>query len=102
MARNYTPIPNEYFGEMAKLTDEQFGRLMRGCVQYNLTGKFPAMKDPEDFYRQRCINRLDRYNEEFEKTVEQRRRAGILGAQKRWHSDEFSFDNEDQTKHEFQ
>ena len=87
MARSFTPIPNEYLEEMEKLTDEQFGRLMRACVAYNTTGDFPRLNDPEDFYRLRCKNRLDRYKAEYEQRMAQRSEAGRKAAEARWHPD---------------
>ena len=85
MPRNYTPVPDEYMEEMAKLTNEQFGRLIRACMTYSITGEFPPLNDPEDFYRARCKNRLDRYYKEFASCHEKHVNAGLLGAQRRWH-----------------
>ena len=36
--KKITDIPNEYLEEMDCLSDAEFGRLIRGLLQYSITG----------------------------------------------------------------
>ena len=61
MALNYTPIPNEFLEEMGELSDAEYGRLMRWCQTYSITGESLELRGYERFYRKRCQMQMDKY-----------------------------------------
>lgn len=86
MARNYTPILDDWLEEMGELSDAEYGRLIRWCQHYNITGEAEKPCGNERFYAKRCLNYIDKVNDSYAETTEKRRKAGEAGAQKRWGS----------------
>lgn len=87
MDRDYTPIPNEWAEEMEELSDEEFGRLVRACINFCMTGEETTPTGNERFYSKRALNTMRRFNEGWEAASEKRRAAGAKGASIRWHTD---------------
>ena len=84
MARNYTPVPDEWLDEMEELSDAEYGRLIRWCQRYTITGQAEKLPGNERFYQRRCMNAVDRFISNWEAAIEQKREAGRRGAAMRW------------------
>jgi hypothetical protein len=95
MARFYTPIPDEFLEEMQLLGHDEFGRLVRWMMNYNITGidDRTELTGNEVFYVQRCLNVLKRYKENFEDVSTARSEAGKKGAAARWNDGNGTFAN---------
>lgn len=50
MARDYTPVPFEFLEEMDGLSDEEYGRLIRGMQRYSMTGEEPELEGTERLF----------------------------------------------------
>ena len=83
MARNYAALPWEYRREMGCLTDAEFGRLCRALLEYSELGTPPALSGNERFFAERIVAQEQRYQESYEATIEQKREAGRISAQRR-------------------
>lgn len=44
----FTPIPNKFYTSLAKLTDEEYGRLVRWSQAYFMTGEELPLSGTED------------------------------------------------------
>ena len=79
-------IYTAYADKFQKLTDEQFGQLMRAIIEYQRTGAAPDMSD-KDTAVELAFDvikfDLDANNEKYEATVEKRREAGAKGGKKK-------------------
>ena len=87
MARNYAALPHEYLEEMEELSDEEFGRLIRGLISYSRSGEAFSPSGNERFYVRRVMMQEDRFQENYEDISEKRSEAGKIGANKRWQND---------------
>lgn len=87
MARNYAALPHEYLEEMEELSDEEFGRLIRGLISYSRSGEVISPSGNERFYVRRVMNQEDRFQENYGDISEKRSEAGRIGANKRWQND---------------
>lgn len=83
MARNYAALPWEYRREMGCLTDAEFGRLCRALLEYSEFGTPPALSGNERFFAERVMAQEQRYQENYEAAIEQKREAGRISAQRR-------------------
>lgn len=63
--KKITDIPNEYLEEMDCLSDAEFGRLIRGLLQYSITGVEPDLKGTERLFWKTVRNREDRFAEAY-------------------------------------
>ena len=61
MDRDYAPMPMEYLEEMAILSDEDFGRLMRALLRYAKDGPLLDLDGDCRFYSVRVMNKDDYY-----------------------------------------
>lgn len=84
MARNYAAVFHEYLDEMENLTDEEFGRLMRGLLRYSATGELFEATGNEKFYVRRVMTQEDRIQENYEEERQKKSEAGKKGAAARW------------------
>ena len=79
MAREYVPLPIEYLEEMAPLTDEDFGRLVRALLLYAKDGTPVDLEGDCRFYCTRVMNKdkhyAERAAEEEEKALKRSRHA---------------------------
>lgn len=82
--RAYAALPHEYLEEMAPLTDEEFGRLIRGLLRYSMTGEPIQAIGNEKFYTARVMGREDRYRNSYDDLAQRLSEAGKRGAAKRW------------------
>lgn len=87
MARNYAALPHEYLEEMEELSDEEFGRLIRGLISYSRSGEVISPSGNERFYVRRVMMQEDRFQENYGDISEKRSEAGKIGANKRWQND---------------
>lgn len=81
MAMNYTPIPNEFLEEMGELSDAEYGRLIRWCQTYSITGESLELRGNERFYRKRCQMQMDKYLSHYKEVSRKRSEAGRSGGQ---------------------
>ena len=88
MARNYEALPHEYLEEMGPLTDEEFGRLVRGLLRYSMTGEVLEPVGNERFYVRRIMAQEDRYQASYDELIVKRSEAGKRGAAIRWAQEE--------------
>ncbi len=83
MARNYAALLHEYRGEMAALSDAEFGRLCRALLDYSADGTTIALSGNERFYAARVMMQEDRFQKSYSELIETRRDAGKKGAEAR-------------------
>lgn len=84
--RTYAALPHEYDEEMAELTDEEFGRLMRGLLRYSMNGEAIVPEGNEKFYVKRVMFQEDRFQQSYDELTQKRSEAGKKGAAARWGS----------------
>lgn len=84
MARNYAALPHDYLEELADLTDEEMGRLVRVLLKYSKSGEEQELTGNERFLWRRVRAQEDRFQESYEATANSRSEAGKKGAAKRW------------------
>ena len=87
MAREYVPLPIEYLEEMAPLTDEDFGRLVRALLLYARDGTPVNLEGDCRFYCARVMNKDRHYAEraaEEEERKERMSRRNSRNAQARY------------------
>lgn len=75
----------DYLEKFKRLTNEQFGQLMRFAMAYQLTGEIPDIDDPFlefAFDSVKCA--IDDNNVKYEEKIEARRAAGKKGNEIRW------------------
>ncbi|MGM9607314.1 MAG: DUF6291 domain-containing protein [Oscillospiraceae bacterium] len=84
MARNYAALPHEYLEEMQALSDEEFGRLVRGLLRYSMTGEPVQPAGNERFYAHRVMMQEDRFQASYNDLTARRSEAGRKAAQARW------------------
>lgn len=80
MARNYTALPYEYLEEMATLSDEEFGRLIRALLQYSISGYMPELTGTERILIPRVKMQEDRFKANYAELSASRSEAGKKGA----------------------
>ena len=83
MSRNYAAVPHEYLEEMSELTDEEFGRLMRGLLLYSREGTPIQASGNERFYVKRVMNREDGLRASYDEIAERNRSNGRKGGRPR-------------------
>jgi hypothetical protein len=81
MPMNYTPIPNEFLEEMGELSDAEYGRLIRWCQTYSITGESLELRGNERFYRRRCQMQMDKYRDHYAEIAKKRSESGRIGGQ---------------------
>ena len=79
MARDYTPVPFEFLEEMDGLSDEEYGRLIRGMQRYSMTGEEPELEGTEKLFWKRCRNTIDRYAASYDSLCAARAESGKKG-----------------------
>lgn len=79
MARDYTPLPFEFLEEMDGLSDEEYGRLIRGMQRYSMTGEKPELEGTERLFWKRCRNTIDRYAASYDSLCAARAESGKKG-----------------------
>lgn len=79
MARDYTPVPFEFLEEMDGLSDEEYGRLIRGMQRYSMTGEEPELEGTERLFWKRCRNTIDRYAASYDNLCAARAESGKKG-----------------------
>lgn len=84
MARDYAAVPHEYREEMAELSDEEFGRLIRSLLTYSADGTPIRLTGNERFYIARVTAEEDRHKRSYEAISGVRSAAGKAGAAARW------------------
>lgn len=84
MGRNYAAIPHDYLEEMEQLTDEEFGRLVRGLLRYSMTGEAISPVGNERFYVKRVQNAEDGFQNAFDETDRKKTERAKKAAEARW------------------
>ena len=79
MSMNYTPVPDDWLEEMDVLSDDAYGRLIRWCQHYRITGETQELTGDERFFAKRVKMQIDRYVAHYNETLEKRRRSGQQG-----------------------
>ena len=79
MARQYAVLPFEYLDEMSALTDEEFGKLCRGLLDYTKNGTPIPQTGVLRFVAVAVQNRADHYKESFDRVDEKNRINGAKG-----------------------
>ncbi len=77
--KKITDIPNEYLEEMDCLSDAEFGRLIRGLLQYSITGVEPDLKGTERLFWKTVRNREDRFAEAYTQRCTTQKENGKKG-----------------------
>ena len=84
MAHKYSAVPYAYLEECADLSDEEFGRLMRGLLRYSRDGEEIAPVGNERFFIRRVMNQEDKNRQQYAEIMRKRAAAGRRGAESRW------------------
>lgn len=84
MKRTYAAVPHEYYDEMAELTDEEFGRLIRALLWYSMEGEEVDLPGNERYFWRRVVNREQGLQQHYEELAAVRSEAGKKGALARW------------------
>lgn len=85
MGRNYLCVPFEYFQhDAADLTDEEFGRLVRGMYRYFTNGEVISPEGNERFFIKSAMADQDNFRKKYDEVSQKRREAGRKGANTRW------------------
>ncbi len=87
MGREYVPLPLEYLEEMAPLTDEDFGKLVRALLLYGRDGTPVDLDGDCRFYCTRVMNKDRHYAEraaEEEEKAQKRSRHARTAAEGRY------------------
>jgi len=84
MGRNYAAIPHDYLEEMEELTDEEFGRLVRGILRYSMTGESFSPVGNERFYVKRVKIAEDNFQTAFDETDRKKSERAKKAAEARW------------------
>ena len=87
MGRDYAPLPLEYLAEMAPLTDEDFGKLVRALLLYGRDGTPVDLDGDCRFYCTRVMNKDRHYAEraaEEEEKAQKRSRHARTAAEGRY------------------
>lgn len=82
--RNYVAIPFEYLNTMRVLSDSEFGRLVRGLVEYAANGKPLALKGRERMFADYVISQEQRFQESYTEAKKTKSKAGKAGSSARW------------------
>lgn len=82
--REYTALPYEYLEEMERLSDAEYGRLIRALQTYSITGQEPDLKGAEVNHWIRVRNRENRYQASFEEQDKAKTDRATRAAQARW------------------
>ena len=82
--REYTALPYEYLEEMARLSDAEYGRLIRALQAYSITGQEPDLKGAEVNHWIRVRNRENRYQASCEEQDKAKTDRATKAAQARW------------------
>lgn len=84
MARKYVALPYEYLEDMEELTDEEFGRLVRGLLRYSTTGEAIQPTGNERFFVKQVVRNEDRFRACFDEKANKRSESGKKAAAARW------------------
>lgn len=84
MGRNYAAIPHDYLEEMEELTDEEFGRLVRGILRYSMTGEAFSPVGNERFYVKRVKISEDNFQAAFDETDRKKSERAKKASKARW------------------
>lgn len=84
MERTYLCLPFEYREEMDELTDEEFGRLIRGLLDYSMSEKAIVPVGNERFFVKRVMRTEDHFRACFEDKSQKRSASGKKAANARW------------------
>ena len=79
MAMKYTPIPHEFLEECGELSDAEYGRLIRWCQTYCITGEETELCGNERFFKAYCRNAMGWFVKRYEETCEKNRINGAKG-----------------------
>ena len=79
--KNYTAAPHVYLEECEMLTDEEFGRLIRGLLRYSMDGTPIRADGNARFFARRMMNQEDFNRARWEDISRKRAEAGRLGGQ---------------------
>ena len=82
--REYTALPYEYLEEMERLSDAEYGRLIRALQSYSITGQEPELKGAEVNHWVRVRNRENRYRASFDEQDRVKADRATKAAQARW------------------
>ena len=86
--REYAALPHNYIESLDRLTDEEFGRLMRALIRYSMTGETSELPGNE-FYAFGMVKvNEDRFIKSYSNLTEKRSAAGRKGAAARWGQEE--------------
>lgn len=82
--RSYAAVPYEYLKTMQKLSDAEFGRLMRGLLEYSENGTIPELSGREDMFWDTVQVKEEQYQASFERVDSQNSERAKKAASARW------------------
>ena len=84
MTKGYLKVFLDWSVRYQKLTDEEFGRLVRAAISYKSTGVVPQLDGREELVWDGIQIDIDMDNERYAAVGEARSEAGKRGAEARW------------------
>lgn len=96
MAMKYIQLYYDTVDACVALSDQQFGRLIRGILRYAASGEVPILKGAERHYLARYMQDIDRDKIAYDEKCRKSREAANM----RWHADACQDKDKDQDKDE--
>ena len=94
MAMKYIQLYYDTVDACVALSDQQFGRLIRGILHYAASGEIPSLKGAERHYLARYMQDIDRDKIAYDEKCRKSREAANM----RWHADACQDKDEDKDK----
>lgn len=82
--RNYAAVPYEYLKTMQKLSDAEFGRLIRALLNYSMHGTAPTLDGREDMFWDTVQMKEEQFQTSFEKADAGKAEKAKKAAAARW------------------
>lgn len=90
MDGKYLKVFVDWLERYRKLSDAEFGRLVRAAIAYKATGNQPNLSGREELLFDGIKLDIDRDQAKYDSTCSSRSEAGKKGAQSRWQNDKNS------------
>ena len=97
--QSYLKVFVDWGERYQKLTDAEFGRLIRAAIAYKASGTEPELSGREELLWDGIKIDIDRDNERYNATCSARSEAGRRGAEARWNSNSHDGDGKNSKSH---
>ena len=97
--QSYLKVFVDWGERYQKLTDAEFGRLIRAAIAYKASGTEPELNGREELLWDGIKIDIDRDNERYNATCSARSEAGKRGAEARWNNNSHDGDGKNSKSH---